>query len=46
MKVELVNGESIPQLLPKTESSGTSMQLPSLSFGYIVFTSANAKACM
>ncbi|XP_003383078.1 PREDICTED: heparanase-like [Amphimedon queenslandica] len=46
VKVELVNGDSIPQLQPKAEPSGTSMELPSLSFGYIVFTSANAKACM
>ena len=37
---------TLPDLTPKQQVAGETLQLPALSFGYYVFKNVKAKACM
>ena len=41
-----VYGDIIPTLSPQSQASGADIELSPISFGFIVFKTANAKACM
>ena len=41
-----VDAATVPDLTPKQQAAGDTLQLPALSFGYYMFKSVKAKACM
>ena len=44
--LQLANGDTVPTLSPQSQASGADIELSPISFGFIVFKTANAKACM